>query len=274
MSKTKERNKPWILVYDIETSPILGWVWSLWENNLSLQQIEKDWEILAFAAKWYQDPKTKIVYGPHNDVIYMDQRNNKTIINDKKMLKALWELVNESDVLLTQNGVSFDNKKIAAKFLEAGLTPPSPSRQIDTKTIMSSSFALTSNKLEYATEKFNVKFKKIKNSGFSLWTRCMKGELAAWDEMKKYNQYDILSLEELHGKLNPWNKNPINFNVYTSDDSAQICTCGSSRLQRRGFSYSNCAKYQRFQCQECGAWTRSKKNMLTKAKKELLKAKA
>ena len=276
MSKKKEKNKPWILVYDLETSPILGWVWSLWENNLALNQIEKDWEILSFSAKWYQDPKTKEVYGPHNNIIYMDQRNNKEIINDKKMLKALWDLVNDSDIVLTQNGVSFDNKKLAAKFLEAGLTPPSPSRQIDTKKIMSSAFALTSNKLEYATEKFNIKFKKIKNSGFSLWTRCMKGELKAWKEMEKYNKYDILSLEELHHRLAPWNKNPINFSMYRNDlDKLDLrCTCGSSNLQRRGFSVTTAGKFTRYQCQDCGSWGRDKDNFIDKHTKKQLITKA
>lgn len=271
-----KKNKPWILVYDLETSPILGWVWGLWENNLALNQIEKDWEILSFSAKWYQDPVTKEVYGPHNNVIYMDQRHNKEIINDKKMLKKLWELVNDSDIVLTQNGVSFDNKKLAAKFLEAGLTPPSPSRQIDTKKIMSSAFALTSNKLEYATEKFNVKFKKIKNSGFTLWTRCMKGELKAWKEMEKYNKYDIYSLEELHHKLAPWNKNPIDFSMYSKKDDRPFCFCGSSNLQKRGYSVNTTGKFVRYQCQDCGSWSREKgpKNLLSKNKKSNLLKKA
>lgn len=260
-----KKNKPWILVYDIETSPIEGYVWSLWENNLSLQQIKKDWEILSFSAKWYQNPETKEVYGPHNKIIYMDQRNNKEIINDKKMLKCLWNLVNESDILLTQNGVSFDNKKIAAKFLEAGMTPPSPSRQIDTKQIMSSSFALTSNKLEYATEKFNIKFKKIKNSGFTLWTRCMAGELDAWKEMEKYNKYDILSLEELHHKLSPWNKKPINFSLY-NDDNRPACHCGSTKIQSRGTATNQIGVYKRYQCQVCGDWLKSKTNTISKQK--------
>ena len=268
MSKVK-RNKPWILVYDLETSPILGWVWSLWENNLSLQQIEKDWEILSFSAKWYQNPETKEVYGPHNKIVYMDQRNNKTIKNDKKMLQVLRDMVDDSDVILTQNGVSFDNRKLAAKLFEAGIAPPSPSRQIDTKQIASSSFMFTSNKLEYLTEKFNVKFKKIKNSGFTLWTRCMAGDLTAWKEMEKYNKYDILSLEELHHKMSPWNKKPINFGVYNNEEGP-MCSCGNRQLQRRGYAHTNTGRFQRYQCTECGQWHTGKKNMLTKEKRASL----
>lgn len=262
----KEKNKPWILVYDIETSPIIGYVWGLWENNLSLQQIKKDWEIISFSAKWYQNPKTKEVYGPHNNIIYMDQRKNKEIINDPKLLKPLHQMMDDADIILTQNGVSFDNKKVAAKFIEARLPPPSPSKQLDTKKIASRVFGFTSNKLEYMTEKFNEKYKKIKNSGFSLWIRCMDGELAAWKEMEKYNKYDILSLEELFSKFLPWDTS-IRFDIY-SNDTNPTCNCGSTKLQRRGYAVTASGKYRRFQCQDCGAWSRDKLNLLTKDKRK------
>ena len=43
-----------ILIIDIETSPIMGKVWSLWKQNVSLDQIEEDWYIMSYAAKWHQ----------------------------------------------------------------------------------------------------------------------------------------------------------------------------------------------------------------------------
>ncbi|CAJ6797142.1 RNase H superfamily protein [Burkholderia pseudomallei] len=42
------RKKPRILSLDIETSPILGYVWSLWKQNVSLNQIHSEWCILSF----------------------------------------------------------------------------------------------------------------------------------------------------------------------------------------------------------------------------------
>lgn len=38
----KNQKSPKILILDIETSPILGYVWSLWENNLALNQVKED----------------------------------------------------------------------------------------------------------------------------------------------------------------------------------------------------------------------------------------
>jgi hypothetical protein len=50
------------------------------------------------------------------------------------------------------------------------------------------------------TEIYNKKYKKQSHKdfpGFSLWEECMRGNKKAWDSMKKYNIFDVLSLEEL-----------------------------------------------------------------------------
>ena len=36
--------KPRVLYYDIETGPNMGWVFSLWNQNLSLDQLEEQGE--------------------------------------------------------------------------------------------------------------------------------------------------------------------------------------------------------------------------------------
>lgn len=249
---------PNILIIDIETAPILGYVWSLWENNLGLNQIESDWHLLSFSAKWFTDASGR-TFGPHKKIIYADQRNEKDVSNDKKLLVKIWELLNQADILLTQNGVSFDDKKIKARFLMHGMNPPSPYRHIDTKKIVSRQFALTSNKLEYMTDKLCTKYKKQKNAGFSMWTRCLKGELKAYREMERYNKYDILSLEELYHKLQPWD-NTVNFSVY-AEDGKILCNCGNDELQKRGYAYTNVGKFQRFQCTKCSKWHTGKQNL-------------
>ena len=41
-----------ILILDIETAPIRAKVWGIWNQNISIDQIESDWFILTWAAKW------------------------------------------------------------------------------------------------------------------------------------------------------------------------------------------------------------------------------
>jgi len=259
-------NKPKILVLDIETAPILGSVWALWDQNVGLNQIERDWFILSFAAKWLDEPASKI--------IYRDQRKSKNIENDKALLKEVWKLMDESDIILTQNGRRFDTRKLNARFVLNGMKPPSPYKQIDTLVIAKKHFALTSNKLEYMTNKLCVKYKKLKHakfSGFELWKECLNGNQEAWKEMELYNKNDILSLEELYHILAPWD-NSINFNLYNNSDSF-TCNCGSEDVTMRGYAYTAAGKFARFVCKKCGTWSRSGKNLFSKDKKESLRRK-
>lgn len=257
-----------VLVYDVETAPLLGYCWSLWENNIALNQLKSDFFILSWSAKWLEG-EDGTIYGPHNKVMYMDQRNSKNIENDKEILIGIWKLLNSADVCITQNGVAFDSKKLAARFLLNGMKPPNPVRNIDTLKIMKKNFALTSNKLEYITKKLckQHKLDHKKFSGFELWAQCLKGNKDAFKEMERYNKMDVLSLEELYVEhLQKWD-NTINFSVY-DDSEVSRCICGSGKFQKRGFNYTSTGKFQRFQCVDCSAWFSSKANLLSPQKKK------
>lgn len=256
-------NGPRILLIDIETAPILGYVWGLWENNLSLSQIKSDWYILSYSAKFLGEKK----------IYYKDQRNVENVENDKELLKEIWKLLDSSDIVITQNGISFDHKKINARFILNGLPPPSSFKKIDTMRIAKKHFGFTSNKLEYMSDKLCSKYKKLshkKYPGFELWKACISGDKKAWEEMKKYNIHDVLALEELFNKLQPWD-NSINLNLYT-DTLDTVCSCGSKKFNKNGYAYTSTGRYQRYSCSNCGAEIRGKTNLLSKEKiKSLMK---
>lgn len=258
----KNKNGPKILILDIETAPIMSYVWGLWDQNVSLNQIEQDWHVLSWAAKWLGEKK----------IMYQDQRDRLgTIEDDRQLLEGIWKLLDEADIIVTQNGKAFDQKKLFARFILNGMKPPSSFKHIDTKQIASRHFAFTSNKLEYLTSNLCKKHKKLKTKkfpGFELWRACMYGDKNAWKEMERYNKQDVLSLEELYTKLIPWD-NSINFALYT-DEPAVACSCGSKRLTKNGYAYTSLGKYQRFKCSKCGAESRSGRNEFSKEKRSSL----
>jgi uncharacterized protein YprB with RNaseH-like and TPR domain len=259
------KSSPKVLIFDIETAPIIAHVWGLWENNVGLNQIQADWHILSWSAKWLSD-------GPEK-VMYQDQRGVKNIADDSKILKGIWDLLDEADIVITQNGKRFDQKKLNARFILSGFPPPSSFRHIDTQEIAKRHFAFTSNKLAYMTDKLCVKYKKQVNhgkfAGHELWTECLKDNMEAWKEMEHYNKYDVLSLEELYHKLIVWDSR-INFNVYT-DSLDVVCKCGSKDFMKNGFYYTNTSKFQKYRCKTCGSEHRDKNNLLSTEKKESLK---
>ena len=261
----KKFNGPKVLVFDVETAPILAYVWGIWDQNVGLNQIYSDWHILSWSAKWLN--------GPPNKIMYADQRHEKHIENDKKILKQIHALLEEADIVVTQNGQAFDRKKLNARFVMQGLKPTHSYKHIDTMLLAKKHFAFTSNKLAYMTDKLCAKYKKLTDAdkkfpGFELWKECIAGNKAAWREMERYNKQDVLSLEELYHILSPWDKT-VNFNLYTDSDEV-VCNCGSKDLQKRGFGYNASGKFQKYQCNSCGRYSQSKPNLLSKNKKKSL----
>ncbi len=259
-----------VLIFDIETAPIIAHVWGLWENNVGLNQIVADWHVLSWSAKWKGAPEA--------ETMYMDQRNAKNIEDDTLLLDGIWKLLDEADVVITQNGKSFDQKKLNARFIIKHIKnghPPSSYKHEDTKLIAKRHFAFSSNRLEYMTDKLCVKYKKLKHKkfpGHEMWTECLKGNLEAWKAMEEYNKYDVWALEELYNIFVPWHSNAgVNFNLY-SDDETNTCKCGGSIFNKNGYYYTAVAKYQRFKCKDCGAETRGRANLLSKEKKEALQS--
>lgn len=255
------QSTPKILLFDIETAPILAYVWGLWENNVSLNQIHKDWHVLSWSAKWLDSA----------EVLYMDQRKAANVEDDKHILKAIWKLLDEADIVVTQNGNSFDIKKLNERFIYHGFKPPSGYKKIDTRLLVKKHFGFVSTKLEYVANRLRLKNRKSRHSkfsGFDLWKACLAGNREAWNEMRDYNIQDVLVLEELFWKLQPWGLG-INLNLYT-DDTANICACGCTKLMKRGFAYTNVGKYQRYQCTQCGAWSRGRVNLFSPEKQDSL----
>ena len=252
--------KPKILLLDIETAPMIAYVWDIWDQNIPLNMIKKDWAIISWAAKWHGTSK----------VMQQDNRKNKDPYDDKMLLNGIWKLLDEADVIITQNGKAFDEKKLNARFILNGMKPPTSYKHVDIKRIAAKKFAFTSNKLEYMTGKLNEKYTKLKHNkypGFSLWKECLNGNQDAWKEMAKYNTYDILSLEELYNKMIAWDKTVDLSLYYANNNQDHVCTCGNKTdFQKNGYSYKSTGKYQRYVCKVCGKEHVSKTNEFSKKK--------
>lgn len=254
--------KPKILIFDIETGPYLAYLWGLYDQNVALNQLKNDRHLMSFCAKWLGS----------KSMLYMDQRNEANIEDDRRLVKALSELLDAADIVITQNGKHFDCKIVNARIALHGLKPPSPYRHIDTFKLAKKHFGFTSNRLEYLSDKLNVKYKKQKHakfSGFDLWKECLAGNMEAWKEMEKYNKYDVLATEELYTKLAPWGTG-INFNVF-SLSKKYACECGSTSFAQSDYHFTNKGKFNKYRCTSCGATHIDTENLLSKKKKDAIK---
>jgi len=255
-----------ILTIDVETSPVEAYVWGLWDQNIPIDFIKTDWTIFSWAAKWLGK----------RAVLYKDTggRGVDKVRDDKPILKGLRDLLDEADIVVAQNGKKFDVRKINARLIQHGISPPSPYRVVDTMLVARKYFAFTSQKLAWTAQLLTdtTKDKHKKFPGFELWQECLKNNAAAWAEMKKYNIKDVRATEKVYLKLRPWIENHPNLGVYQDSDKPVCPKCGSTHVvgHKKRFSVKQQGTYVQYQCSDCGGYCRGKVMQLPLGKRRSL----
>jgi len=250
-----------ILLLDIETAPIIASVWSLWKQNINPVQVESDWFCLTWSAKWLFDTKIS------SDKLTPEEVDNE---DDGRIMKEIWELVNEADIVITHNGDRFDIPRLNTRFLTHQFPPPSPYQSIDTLKAVKRSFAFSSNKLDYINEKLHLNG-KMAHQGFELWRSCLKGDTAALRKMEEYNRNDVSILEELYLEIRPWIKGHPNVGIYL-DTSESVCPiCGSDKITKGEHRYyTSVSVFETFRCDECTAVGRFRSTIVSLEKRKKL----
>lgn len=224
-------NNARLLFLDIETTPNAAYVWGKYQQDVI--RFIKESEILCYAAKWLD--ATELQVG--------DWRDGK-----RNMVKSIWLLLDEADIVVAHNGLRFDVPKVNVAFLKHGLPPPSPYKVVDTKKAAKQYFFFNSNKLDDIGGYLN-EGRKLGHEGFDLWLKCMKNDPEAWVKMLDYNRQDVLLLERIYLKLRPWIANHPNVNEVTG---GQACPkCGHGKSLSRGLLYYASGTKQRRRCNKC-----------------------
>lgn len=239
-----------ILVFDVETAPNRAYVWGLWKQDVYIDQIISNWFMITWAARFLGE-----------DITYSGKLTCQEAIeqNDKRIVKDLWKLLDEADIVIAHNGDAFDLPRIKTRFLVHGLQPPSPYKQIDTKRIASKEFASNSNKLEALARLLGIDG-KIKTD-FELWAECMKGNPEALKQMEIYNIQDIDVLEDVYFALRPYIKGHPNLDLYIDsiEPSCPSCSSKNLKLMEGKFFFTQAVRYKAYRCKDCGSICRAKK---------------
>lgn len=173
---------------------------------------------------------------------------------ERRMVRRIHSLLNQADAVCHYNGTKFDVPTLQKEMLLKGLNPPAPFKQIDLLKTARSRFRLASNKLDFVAQQLGLG-SKTKHKGMALWLGCMNKDPEDWKVMEAYNKQDVLLLEKVYDRLLPWITGHPNL---SSMSGADCCPkCESTSKQARGWAISEAGRYQRFQCNGCGAWFRS-----------------
>ena len=245
-----------IALWDIETAKIkfshYGYSRKLLSPFLSSDAIERPLWLPCASWKFLNQPR---IYSAC--VLDDMKRFKKNYADDYVVIKALWDLMHEVDVIVAHNGDAFDWKTFTARCVVHDFKPPPRPLMIDTLKVARKNFKFDANDLRFLARFLNV---------------GTKGESPEWDliaigdedeirKCLKYNRQDVKTLEPIYLKLRPWIKNHPNVNAHNNLPIDVCPTCASPELQLRGYHVTKTGKYRRMQCQVCGAWCQEKKSI-------------
>lgn len=248
--------KPRILVYDIETTPYLAYVWGKYKQDVI--SFKKYRELLSFSYCWYGEGK-KITH--HNRI------GQKT---DEALTKRLGKLAQQADIVIGHNGDEFDRKVLKTRMLFWKMTPLKPNCSVDPRNVGRKYFSFPSNSLNDICQYLGIG-KKLSNMTFDVWEGCMAKEAWALKRMEKYNNHDVALVRDLYTRLQNWIEDhptmapepPTNYEdakpTRKNSGLHGVCPfCQSWRVRRNGFRRTLKTLRQRLNCQGCGKWWEGK----------------
>jgi hypothetical protein len=238
-----------ILIYDIESTPSLGYTWGRYEQTVL--KFEKHRELLSVSWKWYGEKEVQV-----------ETREGKK--DDKNLTVLLRNLFQEADVIVAHNGNTFDQKVAKARMIAHGLKPVKQLASVDTRLAARRYFDFNGNSLNDLCGFFSIG-SKLPTQGIDLWLGCMKDDPKAWAIMAKYNKHDVVLLDKIYERLRPWVENHPNIGrILKPAKVGSICPdCGSESVSKYGIRPTLSTIQQRWICKDCG------KNFLTAYKKDI-----
>jgi DNA-directed RNA polymerase subunit RPC12/RpoP len=259
--ETPDSRTPLVLVLDIETLPMIVYVWDIkYRQWIQPENIVSDYIVLSWAAKWLCESEIQ------SDVLTTKEALER---DDERIIKSIWELIDKADVIIGHNGKRFDLRRLKGRFLYYKMKPPMPYQIIDTMLHAKREFSVSSYKQAYLTKFLGLKEKL--HTEYDLWKRCMVGEQKALDYMVEYNRNDVAGLEDLYFALRPWMKSHPNMAIFTEAEGQACPNCGHQDLTWEGKFYTTPAgRYKAFRCTECGAIGRSRFSNLSPSQRSVL----
>lgn len=183
-------------------------------------------------------------------------RWKKDVNDDFDLVKAAFEILKDADGVITHNGKRFDWKFLQTRLMVHGLPPLPKIIHIDTCQEAKKSLMLFNNKLDTLAKALTNQ-SKMESGGWPLWEKVSNRDKKSMGLMSSYCKQDVLTLEAVFKRLRPFIKSLPNLNLFTSGKRPLCPSCGSTRIQRRGYYLTKTSTYHRYVCKDCHSWSRT-----------------
>lgn len=247
-SVTEKERTARILLLDIETSLMKFYGFNPKMEYIPHELMIEDTSVLCWGAKWLFEPEIMGETVTPEEALARD---------DTRVVTGIWKLVDEAQIVITQNGINFDLKKLRSRWLMAGLYPPSHFLNVDTLKVSKEVFGWSYNRLDALGQKFGIG--KKSDMEIEDWIRCSEGSQEHITKMFEYCKRDVAPLlEDVYLRMLPWIPNHPNLNIFTDHDEDVCRNCESSDLSW-GLTYPTAqGLWAGFRCNSCGAIGRGK----------------
>lgn len=230
---TGTKQEPKILFFDIESTGLNATFGTL----------------LCIGYKFFNDPE---VFVP----TILDGRKRGNMLDDKRLVERFAKIYNHCDYSVGHYSSRFDLPMIRTKLLKYGLPPLAPKPHIDTWWIARRELKLHSNRLAVLQDFLGCASSKTPLKPDD-WIQAAHGSKAALDYIVEHCRCDVLVLEEVFLKLRPLAKEEPNRALFFPSEIEIYCpSCGSGHVTRQGFKVAKTRRYQQWQCQDCGKWSK------------------
>jgi DNA polymerase III epsilon subunit-like protein len=177
-----------VLIYDIETSPNIGWFWRAgYKLNIPATNITKERAVICVSYKWLgEDQVYNLSWDKNQD--------------DKFLIEQFIEVLNEADLIVAHNGDRFDLKWLKTRALFHRLPMLPNYKQFDTLKVAKSKLLFNSNRLDYIAKFLGHEGKN--STTIDLWMDIMfKKCKVAMNTMLDYCDEDVRQLEKVYKEL-------------------------------------------------------------------------
>ncbi len=229
--------------------------WDIEASNLSA-----DFGIVLCVGFKEVDGPTPQVY----NILDYTTTDKDLIRAEKRLLVDVSSRLLDCDVWLTHYGTWYDIVFVNTRLLyhKLPIIPPTFAH-LDTWKIARNRLKLRNNRLITISEFLGTQEEKnaIKPEQ---WIRALGGHKPSMAYIVEHCRRDVVVLEEVYQRLRPLVLDHPNRGLI--DGRGGCSTCGSLKIQKRGYHVTRTRKYQRFQCLNCGAWSKGSKPIEIAAK--------
>ncbi len=237
-----------VLLLDIETSLMKFYGFSPKTEYIPHELMIQDWSVICWGAKWLFEPEIM------GEVVTPEESMAR---EDKRILEPIWDLIDKASIVVTQNGINFDMKKLRSRFLLNRMNPFSPVQQVDTLKVSREVFGWSYNRLDFLGMKFGIGQKS--DMAIEDWIHCSEGSQEHLTKMFEYCKRDVAPLlEDVYLRMLPWIQNHPNLGIYTNHDRDVCPKCESTELEWGKPYPTPEGLWNGFRCQSCGSVGRGK----------------